>query len=216
MSAAERWRAASGISRMLVDELRAGRLPTSADPITTEAIWQAIGAAADYLEAGLAEPAPATIADYEREARARSPEGRKAAQLALFAAAEADPAGEAQRAAASGAAVGAIVGAAADAPAPPNLRPWKPAAAAKVPAPVCAPCGGVPLVPAADMPREGEATGGKPLGCPACGEGYDGTPEQIALAQADSEAATKRIAAAEGKCWRCWGPRHRGRCKGAR
>lgn len=49
---------------------------------------------------------------------ARSPEGRKAAQLALFAPPAADPAGEAQRAAASGAAVGAIVVAAADAPAP--------------------------------------------------------------------------------------------------
>lgn len=42
----------------------------------------------------------------------------RAAQLALFAPPAADPAGEAQRAAASGAAVSAIVGAAADAPAP--------------------------------------------------------------------------------------------------
>lgn len=148
----------------------------------------------------------ATIADYEREARARSPEGRRREQLALFAPPAADPAGEAQRAASSGAAVAALAAAMPDAPAP------KPA---KVPAPVCAPCGGVPLVPAADMPREGEATGGKPLGCPACGEGYDGTPEQIARAQADSDAATKRIAKAEGKCWRCGHGIHRGRCNGS-
>lgn len=62
--------------------------------------------------------AEAEIARLRAELAARSPEGRRREQLALFAPPAADPAGEAQRAAASGAAVGAIVGAAADAPAP--------------------------------------------------------------------------------------------------
>jgi len=64
--------------------------------------------------------ARAEVATLKAELAARSPEGRRAAQLGLFATPSADPAGEAQRASASGTPVGALVGAAADAPAPPE------------------------------------------------------------------------------------------------
>lgn len=58
-----------------------------------------------------------------------------------------------------------------------NLDPWLRGPTCPNPA-----CERIPLVPAASMPRP-ESCAGLPLGCPSCGEGCDGTPDQIAAVE---------------------------------
>lgn len=62
----------------------------------------------------------------------------------------------------------------------PGLSPW-------AVGPTCPDCHGTPLVPSHDLNRP-ESAAGLPLGCPACGEGCDGTPEQIEAVMAAHRA----------------------------